>query len=195
MNRARRTLIAALAGAGCLTLLLHGCASLWGPRTVEISRDELLRKLGQRFPTTQRVMGVLDVEAASPTLTLQPEHNRVMTGIALTARDLLRGGTYQGDIQLSFGLRYEPQDLSLRLTQLKVERMSFPGLPAAYERALTRLGAGLAESTLQDYTVHRFKPEDLRRADRLGYEVGEIAVTATGLAVQLRPRPDAPKGN
>ncbi len=172
-------------------LIVSACASLLGPRTVEISREELQTKLSKPFPTTQRVMNVLDISAQAPTLSLLPERNRVATRMALSAQDSLMGQSYQGSVALSFGLRYEPKDLSIRLTQVKLDEVQIDGLPAIYQRSLTRLAASIAEARLQDFAVHRFKPEDLSKADRMGYELGEIRVTATGLAIALQPRKEA----
>ena len=90
---------------------------------------------------------------------------------------------------LSFGLRYEPKDLTIRLVQPKVEQVMVDGLPPLYQTALSNMGARLAEESLQDYAIHQFKPEDLRAADRMGYEVKDIQVTTTGLAIHLAPRP------
>lgn len=181
----RLTLLSALA----LTAMLAACASLLGPRTIEISRDELLTKLGKQFPTTKRVMKLLDVTASLPSLDLQEDKNRVSASVDLIAKELIMGQEYKGKVALSFGLRFEPKDLTLRLMDPKVEQVAVEGLPAVYQRALTNLGAKLVEETLNDYTVHQLKPEDLRTADRLGYEVKDIAVTRTGLAVHLVPRP------
>ncbi|WP_298009385.1 hypothetical protein [uncultured Aquabacterium sp.] len=169
-------------------LTVAGCASLLGPRTVVITREELLRKLGQRFPSTKRLLNLLDVQAGLPELTLQPQANRVLAAVPLQARDLLMGQSYTGKVALSFGLRYEPQDLSVRLSQVRVEEINVNGLPAAARQHLTRLGAWLAEERLQDQIIHQFKPEDLRTADRMGYEVGGLRVTDTGLAIDLQPR-------
>jgi hypothetical protein len=168
---------------------LVACASLLGPRTVEISREELQSKLGKQFPVTKRLMKLLDVRADTPRLNLLPGQDRVAATFDLTAKELLMGQDYNGTVGLSFGLRYEPRDLTIRLSQVKIEQVRIDGLPPAYQRLLTGLGAQIAESSLQDYAVHQFKPEDLRSADRMGYEVGEIHVTGTGLAVKLKPRP------
>ncbi len=169
-------------------LALGACARLFGPRTVVITREELLSKLGKRFPTTRRLLNLLDVQAGLPELTLQPQDNRVLAAVPLQARDLLMGQAYTGKVAMSFGLRYEPQDLSVRLSQVRVEDIQLSGLPAAARHQLTRLGAWLAEDRLQDQVIHQFKPEDLRTADRMGYEVSGLRVTDTGLAIDLQPR-------
>lgn len=169
--------------------LVAACASLLGPRTVEISRDELQAKLGKQFPTTKQVMRLLEVSAGLPKLDLQGDQNRVAMAVDLTARELIMRQEYKGQVALSFGLRYEPKDLTIRLTQPKVDQVMVEGLPPVYQRALTTMGAQLVEESLNDYPVHQFKPEDLRAADRMGYEVKDIQITATGLAVHLVPRP------
>jgi Protein of unknown function (DUF1439) len=168
--------------------LVAACASLLGPRTVEISRDELQAKLGKQFPTTKRVMKLLDVSTGLPRLDLQGDKNRVAMGFDLTAKELIMGGEHKGEVTLSFGLRFEPKDLTIRLTQPKIEQVMVEGLPPVYQRALSTMGAQLVEDSLNDYPVHQFKPEDLRTADRMGYEVKNIQITATGLAVHLVPR-------
>jgi hypothetical protein len=170
-------------------LLLAACAGLLGPRTVEISREELLAKLDKQFPTTKRVLSLLDVTASLPTLDMQGDQNRVLAGVDLTARELVMLQEYRGRVSMSFGLRFEPKDLTIRLANPKIEQVDIAGLPTYYQKMLTGLGARFAEDTLQDYPVHQFKPEDLRSADRMGYEVKDIQVTASGLAVHLSPRP------
>jgi hypothetical protein len=133
-------------------------------------------------------MDLLDVKAQAPRLQFHPKDNRVGTEFDLSATDNLFKKTYQGTIGVSFGLRFEPKDLTLRLTAVKVDQIGLAGLPATLQRYLTRLGAWIAEDKLQDYPVHQFKPEDLRTADRLGYEVGDIKVTDKGLEVHLNPK-------
>ena len=181
----RRALLAVTVATG----LLAACASLLGPRTVEISREELTDKLGKQFPTTKRVLKLLDVTAALPRLDMIADSNRVGVTFDLTAKELLFNQEYKGTVGLSFGLRYEPSDLSIRLKDVKIEQVQVEGLPPVYQRALTNLGAQMAEEQLQDFPVHHFKPEDLHSADRMGYQVGDISVTKTGLAVKLTPKP------
>jgi len=180
----RRTLFMGMAVAG----LVAACSALLGPRTVEISREELQTKLGKQFPTTKRIMKLLDVSATQPKLDLQGDKNRVALSFDLTAKELIMSQEYKGNVALSFGLRYEPKDLTIRLTQPKVEQVMVEGLPPVYQRALSGVGAQLVEDSLNDYPVHQFKPEDLRTADRMGYEVKDIQITTTGLAIHLVPR-------
>ena len=63
------------------------------------------------------------------------------------------------------------------------------GLSDSGQRQLSKLGSALAQDKLQNYPIHQFKPDDLRSADRWGYQVEDIVVTAHGLSVKLVPKP------
>ncbi len=167
---------------------LAACASILGPRTVVITKEELSEKIAKPFPVTNRILDLLDVKAQAPRLQFKPQDNRVGTEFDLSATDNLFRKTYQGTIGVSFGLRFEPKDLTLRLTRVTVDQINLAGLPSGMQRYLTKLGAWIAEDRLQDFPVHQFKPEDLRTADRMGYEVGHIQVTDKGLEVRLNPK-------
>jgi hypothetical protein len=167
---------------------LTACASLLGPRTIEISRDELQGRLGKQFPVSKRVANVMEIVVATPQLRMLPDQEQVATDFALNGRDMFTGRSYTGHISLRFGLRYEPSDLTIRLTKVKIDQVELEGFPPVFQQALTTLGAPLVEQNLQGHVVRQLKPEDLRQADRMGYQVDDIKVTATGLAVHLSPR-------
>lgn len=182
--------------AACLLIIgttatLAACAglnSMLAPSTVEISREELLKKLGQQFPMRNQILDVFDVTANAPRLTMQPDANRVLADFDLSATDRWFKRQYQGSLWLSFGLRYEPRDQTIRLANVTIDKVSVQGLPESYQRQMTKLGSWLTEDRLQDYVVHRFTPEELRRADEHGLTVADIKITPRGLAIKLAPK-------
>jgi hypothetical protein len=175
--------------ATALVLGLAGCAQLMGPRTVDISREELLAKLSKQFPMRKTLAEIFEVEAQSPRLQLNPDTNRVAAEFDLQATDRLFHHQYQGTVGLSFGMRYEAQDRTIRLNDVTIDKLAIAGLSEATQQQWTKLGAMLAQEKLQNYPIHQFKPEDLRSADRWGYQVDDIRVTALGLSVKLVPKP------
>jgi len=174
-------LVLAVGGCGTMTTLL-------APRTVEITKGELLDKLSQQFPMRNTVLDLFDVTCTTPRLTLQPEANRVLADVDLSARDKLFARQYEGSLWMSFGLRYEPRDQTIRLQNVKIDKIGFKGLPETYERHLTRFGSWLTEDRLQNYVVHRFTPDDLVKADKHGLTVTDIKITQKGLAIVLAPK-------
>jgi hypothetical protein len=176
--------------AATLTVLA-GCAGLLGPRTIEVSRDDILGKLRQKFPITRQVLGYLDITAGNPTLVMLPQSNRVSTQVDLKLDDTMFHKAHQGFVAASFGLRYEPRDLTIRLDQVTLDEVSLPTVSPVFLDSLKRLGNQVARDVLQGFVVRQLKPEDLHQADRLGYEVAALRVTATGLAVDLVPKKPA----
>jgi hypothetical protein len=184
----RRFALALLLPAAVTLGLLHGCAGWLGPRTIEVSRDDIQAKLAQKFPITKQVMGYLDITANRPQLTMLPQRNRVSTTVALLLNDTMFHKRHEGFVTASFGLRYEPRDLTIRLDQVTLDEVSLPTLSPVFLDSLKRLGNQVARDALQGLVVRQLQPEDLRQADRLGYEVSALRVTATGLAVDLIPK-------
>jgi hypothetical protein len=121
-------------GGLALVSSLSACAAVLGPRTVVITKEELTSKIAKPFPVSNRIMDLLDVKAQAPRLQFHPKDNRVGTEFDLSATDNLFKKTYQGTIGVSFGLRFEPKDLTLRLTAVKVDQIGLAGLPATLQR-------------------------------------------------------------
>lgn len=172
-----------------LAVLLAACAALApGPRTVSVSEARLAQLIAGQFPFNSRLLEVFDLTLSAPEVRLLPEDNRIGTRFRYNLGGFLLGSRrYEGGLQLSYGLRYEPSDASVRLTNVRVEDFEVPGVPAAYASQARRIGALLAEGLLQDFTLHRLSPEDLRNAQGMGYQPGELRVVPGGLQLQLNP--------
>ncbi len=182
----RRSLLAL---TGLAALGLAGCAALKpAPRTVGISQEKLLELIAGQFPFNNRYLELFDVSLASPRLRLIPAENRIGTefGYSIGA-SLLGSRTYQGTLGLSYALRFEPSDGTVRLNQVRVESFEVPGVPPAFASRANRLGGLLAENLLRDFVVHRLKPEDLQAAQGWGYQPGALQVVPGGLQLQLNP--------
>jgi hypothetical protein len=181
-----------LLGAAALTvpaLWLGGCAALSpGPRTVEISEAKLVELINSQFPFNNRYLELFDVSLASPRVRLMPGENRIGTELGYKLGSFLLGAReYQGRLNLSYGLRFEPSDNTVRLSQVQVEGFEVPGVPAAYASRANRVGGLLAESLLKDFVIHRLKPEDLSVARGWGYQPGLLDVVPGGLRLRLDP--------
>jgi hypothetical protein len=175
----RRTLAFVLAAP----LWLLGCATT--PRTVEVSQAQLQAALDRKFPSQVRLLELLDVQLTAPRLTLQPEAGRLRTDFALQVSDRILRRSLQGQLDLSFGLRYEPTDASVRMREVRVERMDLRGLPEAWVPYAQRIGPLAAERLLEGAVLHTFTPEQLARAN--GWTPGELRVTRGGVAITLLP--------
>jgi hypothetical protein len=163
--------------------LLSACAS--GPRSVDVSRQQLQSALERRFPQDARPGGALTYHVAAPRLALLPAENRVRLDFTLDATHVVLRTPFRGELGLSFGLRYEPSDASVRATDVRIERVAVPDLPIPWQALLKSGAGGLAGKLLDDTVLHTFRPEDLARAG--GWRPGAIQVTPAGLHITLLP--------
>lgn len=179
----RRTALAALCATPLLALL-PACASL-GPRQLTLSQADLQSLIERQFPRERRVLEVVDLSLARPQVRLVPERNRITTELELSAVERLSGRTLRGSLALDHGLRYEPNDATVRLSQVRVNdlRLDVGGTPLSAQAA--RLASALGERALDDVVVYRVsegRREALRRA---GLERADFVVTARGIELRF----------
>jgi hypothetical protein len=184
----------ARAGALLAALALAACGALLGPRTIDVSEARLQELVARQFPLKSRALELLDINIAAPRLTLRPDANRIASEFDLTIGESLLKTPYRGTIALSYGLRYEPSDHTVRLADLRIERAELgeagsTGLPGGTRRQLDRIGSTIAEKVLGDPVVYTLTPKDLETVQGRGYQPGDIRVTPRGLTITLVPEP------
>lgn len=168
--------------------LLAACAGVGGPRTFTLSEAELTQRVAEQFPWRKRYLELFDLHLSDPQIQLMPEQNRIGTRLAYSLGDLWGGARrFDGSMSFTYGLRFEPSDASIRLSDVRVERFDVPGVSAALAPQARRLGTLVAEQLLQDVSLHRFKPEALRSAQGLGWQPGALRVVPGGLQLELVP--------
>ena len=189
MGRRHGWMASALAMVGAV--LLAGCAALMGPRDIEVSQAQLQQAVERRFPIERRYLELLDVTVAAPRVLLRPEVNRLATEFEVLVSDRVFHGQHRGTISLNYGLRFEPSDNSVRLTNVRIDRFDIDGAPALLRQQLDRLGVQLAEQTLNERPVYTLRPKDVEAVQGRGYRPGEIRVTSAGVVITLLP--DSPR--
>jgi hypothetical protein len=162
---------------------LSACATL--PREVDVSRQQLEAALARRFPYEARAGGLFSARAGVPHLELLPQSNRLRLAFGVDATERLTRSTVHADLALSFGLRYEPADASIRAADVRVEELALQGLPEGGREVLRMAGGLMAEQLLENAVLHTFRPEDLAKAQ--GLRPGSLRVTPNGVRMELVP--------
>ena len=162
------------------------------PKTIVVTEARLAQLISSQFPFNSEMLDVLDVDVSTPRITLDPVNNRINTALDLNVAGnsiigLFTKKAYRGGIDLSYGLRFEPKDNSVRLADVRVHRLTVEGTPEALRRPIEKLGAPLAQKLLKDYTLYRVRPEDLQATNGWGYAPGTFRIEPTGLSITLDP--------
>jgi hypothetical protein len=182
LHPARRTalrLTAALVGA----CLLSSCASVLGPRQVELPLHKLQSSLDKRFPINERLLDIFDVQLTRPQLLLVPDQDRVALAVdASVAPPFARA--WAGNVAFSGRLYIDPGRAAVMMAEPRVDRLQL-GNPDA-ERQLTRVANTLIDTVARDLPVYAFDQSDLRYAG-VQFVPTRIQTTRTGLLVTLEP--------
>ncbi len=148
-----------------------------------ISAAQLQRAVGQRFPLRYPIPGVLSLDLQVPQLQLLPAQNRVNAEMAVDAAGPALQRAHKGTFEVSFALRYEASDKTLRAHQLRFKRLQFATLQPAVVDMLNTYGPALAQQSMMELVLHQLRPQDLALADVMGMQPGSITVTDAGLEI------------
>ena len=168
---------------------LLGCSGLpLGMDRIVLGEADLARRLAERFPFQKRYLELFDIDLSEPQLRLMPESNRLGTRFTYAAGGAWLGTRrIQGQADFSYGLRFEPSDASVRLSEVRLESFELPGAGAAQSSQLKRVAGLVAEQWLEGQEIYRVPAERLRRAQGLGWQPAALQVVPGGVSLQLQP--------
>lgn len=166
--------------------LLASCASLMGPRNVEIPLSRLQEAVAGRFPFNNRYLDLLDIRVTNPKVALQPETNRIVTSMDTTIAPPFLKNAWKGNLAVSGNLKFDPSRNALVLGDPRVEQFVVDGLDTPYASQIAKVGNLLVEQLLQDATLYTFKPEDLRYGGA-NFILSKITTKPNSLVVTFEP--------
>jgi hypothetical protein len=181
----RRVLLIAssLVAAAALT----SCASILGPREVDLPLHKLQASLDRRFPMDNRLLELFDVRLSRPQLAVLPGDRVALTVDASVAQSFLRN-PLGGTLAFSGRLYVDQAKSGVYLAEPRLERFAIGGLDESVTRQLARAANGVLEKAILDIPVYSFRMDELRYAG-VQYLPTRIATTANGLRVSLEPAP------
>ena len=94
----------------------------------------------------------------------------------------------KGNVDLAYGLRYEPSDHSVRMTNVEVKSVDLKDEKGQGNSRANNALAMVGEQMFQDYTLYKFTASDLEKASKYQYTPTTITVKRNGVDVLLVPR-------
>jgi hypothetical protein len=166
--------------------LLAGCASLTGPREVEIPVERLQRGLEQRFPLQQRALGVFDLQLARPQLAILRDNDRLALTADVSVSAPLMRRPLQGTVALSGRLLVDNVRNAVVLSDAQIDRFTVPGTDERMQGNLTAAANVVVERLVRDVPIYHFRPDELRYLG-VQYVPTTIHTTRDGLSVRFVP--------
>ena len=182
----RRRLLA-LASALAMGSLLVGCATLSGPRQVEIPLAKLQAGLDRRFPMDNRLFELLDLRLSHPRLTLLPETDRVAVSLEAYVAPPFMQQSFTGSLALSGRLYVDAARGAVFVREPHVDSFTLSGIDPSRQQQLAGAANNLMGKLVRDIPVYNFRLEDLRYAG-VQFVPTHLVTTRTGLLVTLAPQ-------
>jgi hypothetical protein len=182
----RRLLMAAL---GCWPATRLLAQEPVGQAHQKISANELRRKLMARFPVDFALPGVLQVRIDARGLLLLPARQRLGARLLARFTEFSTGHVYPCEADLTFAVRYEAADQTLRAHDLEIAGLRSPALPPDTARAWQALLDQVVRGAVDEIILHRFTREELAMPDLLGLQPDQITVERDGLEIWFGNKP------
>lgn len=172
--------------------VLSGCGVMGaraGAPGYRVSLQQVQQAVDQRFPMRYPVAGLFELSLDAPQLQPLPDLDRLACAVTLHAAGPALRRRYQGEVDLDFGLRYEPSDQTIRAHHLRVEGLRVDGLTGQAQAVIEQSVSELVRQQMLELVLHKLRPNDLALADTMGLQPGAIHVTWDGLIVEFVNKP------
>jgi hypothetical protein len=183
ITRRRFGMMAAAVATAAAGAMLVSCASLTGPRRVELSQSKLQAGLERRFPLRNRLLELFDVQLTRPRLAILPENDRVALTMDVSVSPPFLRQSWAGTMTLSGHLYVDAARSGVFMADAHVDRFDIQGMDSARANDLGRAADVLMNQLVRDVAIYTFRTEDLRYAGtqfvptRLDTAPGALVVT------------------
>ncbi len=165
---------------------LAGCASMAGPREVEIPLARLQEALARKFPISQRYLGLVDIAATNPRVQVQVESNRLVATVDAAITPVFKPRQLSGSFTISGIPAIDAQRHMVVLHEPRTEKLTLDGVDPLLTSQLAKVSDLLAQRLLSDVALHTFDPAQFRHAG-VQYYPTRIRATPQGLVVTFEP--------
>ena len=154
----------------------------------KIPASQLLEALSARFPLRFAVPGVVDLVVGDPALLLLATRTKLGSALQLEARGPALRDQVKAEVDVLFGLRYEPGDRTVRTQDPEVQRLRVPGLAPETADTIEQMTRALLARMRGDVVLHRFTERELALPDTMGFEPGTLTVLDDGVDIEFVPK-------
>lgn len=170
-----------------IALVLVGCATMMGDRTVNVTGDQIAEKLNEKLAIPISLLKVFDVNLSNSLVTFDEASGRMTTTMDTKLSSQLFNESLAGKLGISGKLRFDPVQNAVVLDEPQVESLNFGGPDAKFNDLLTALAKTVGGEMLNGLTLYKVNPEDLK-VGGTQYTPKDMVVTDKGLQLTLTPQ-------
>lgn len=155
ITAAALAMLTGLVGLGC-----H--VSEKGP-VIEITPEQIQKRLDKKFPIKKKYLMVLELTLADPLVALEEGSDRVGFGVSAMTNVIVNAEELDGQAQMTSGIRYNREVGSLVLVDPRVEQLTISLLPEKYEGGVREAASLAAHEFLDEYEIYKLDQSDFKQ--------------------------------
>lgn len=177
----KKITLLALAGA-----MLSSCATLIGPRNIDLPLAKLQQSLDRRFPMNNRMLELFQVELSRPQLAVLQDSGRVGLSLDASIAPAFLRQSWRGNLALSGRLYIDPQQNAVMMAEPRIDRFAVDGVEESSQRQLGKVANQLMNKVVGGVPLYHFRPDELRYGG-VQFVPTSITTTSKGLVVSVEP--------
>ena len=130
---------------------------------IEITPEQIQRRLDKRFPITKQYLMLLELTLADPIVELREGSDRVGFGVSAATNVRVDGEDLTGRAHMTAAIRYVPERGSLFLVDPSLEQLDISLLPDKYKNAVTQAASLATQEFLDDYEIYKLEQSDFKQ--------------------------------
>ena len=166
--------------------VLASCASLVGPRQVEIPLYKLQAGLDRRFPVDSRALELFDIRLSRPQVSLLADSDRIALAMEAYVAPPFLTQSWNGRLALSGRLYIDVARGAVLMADPHVDQFVIDGMDERGQRQLGKVANLLMNKVVRDVPVYSFRMEDLRYAG-VQFVPTRINARPDALVITLEP--------
>lgn len=170
-----------------VVLVLVGCATVMGDRTVNVTGAQIQEKLNEKLSIPFSLLKVFDVRLSNALVTFDQTTGRMHTMMDADLSSALLKQPSSGKLGLSGKLRFDAATSSVVLDEPAIEQINLGSASQQYNELLNALAKAVGKEMLKGLTLYKVKPEDLK-VGGTQYQPKDMVVTDRGLQIKLSPQ-------
>ena len=172
---------------GLIALFIAGCATMMGDRTVNVTGDQIAKKLNEKLALPISLLKVFDVNLSNSLVTFDKTTGRMTTIMDTKLTSQLLDKSLAGKLGISGKLRFDAATSTVVLDEPKIESLNLDGAGGKYNELFKALTKTVGGEMLNGLTLYTVKPEDLKFGGT-SYSPKDMVVTDNGLQLTLTPQ-------
>ncbi len=170
-----------------ISLILFGCATLRGDRTVNVTGEQIAQKLDEKFALPISLLSLFDVSLSNSLVTFDKSTGRMITTMDTKLTSQLLDKPLAGRLGVSGKLRFDAVTNTVVLDEPHIENIHFEGADSKFNQALNVMAKTVGREMLNGLTLYKVKPEDLQFGGTT-YAPKEMLIIDNGLQLTLTPQ-------